>query len=442
MKKIKIIMIIVVLVILLLFGALIYIYNSEQTKQEEIEITKTNIDDEDKINEKIQVTDEGDFYTINNCIYNYLNVINKNNSAYYKKTDEGKRVLALDEEEIKTKVYNILSEKYIEDNDIKKESVFNYVDDINKDEIFVPLKMYVKKENNIEKYIVYGIVEDINNTFEKELYIYVNLDKNNKTFSVEPILNKVEKSINDINIENQCEKIEKNADNNVQDVNITKEYLCKEYLNTYKRLALAKPEFAYEYLDTEYKEKRFENVERFKKYVEDNKEEIKALVLNEFLVDEDKGEYVCKDKYENIYIFDAISIMNFKMKLDTYTIPSQEYIDTYTKATEEGKISLNTDKYIKMVNSRDFSGIYKLLEDSFKTSHNLSEDDFIKYMKEIYPKHYDYESESITKQGDVYIQKINITDITKKEDFKIEKTLMMQLKNNLEFKVSFNFIGF
>ena len=30
----------------------------------------------------------------------------------------------------------------------------------------------------------------------------------------------------------------------------------------------------------------------------------------------------------------------------------------------------------------------------------------------------------------------------KKEDFKIEKTLMMQLKNNLEFKVSFNFIGF
>lgn len=442
MKKIKY-LIITVLTIIIILILILLVYLKINNNQNQDENITENIEEKEVIQEGVynKVNDNSKFFNVANYITTYFDYINKNNTSYYGINEKGEQIKTVSDDAINKNIYNILSEEYIEKNNIKNSNVKDYIPNVDKKLIFVPLKENILKDGNIEKYVVYGIVENIDYTFVSDIYIIVNVDNINQTFSIEPTSNKYTK-LEEIEKENTIKQIEQNNNNKAISTDITKQYICTQYLNTYKRLALSNTELAYSYFDKNYKDKRFENIDRFKKYIEDNKDEIKALTLSKFLINEKTGEYVCQDKYENTYVFDATNIMDFTMKLDTYTIPSQEFIDTYTKASDEDKVALNTNIYIKMINSRDYSGIYKLLDDSFKKSHNLNEDDFIKYMKGSYQKHYDYESVSISKQQDVYIQKINITDITKQEDFKTEQTIMMQLKENLEFKVSFNFIGF
>ena len=47
---------------------------------------------------------------------------------------------------------------------------------------------------------------------------------------------------------------------------------------------LSNPEVAYEYLDNEYKQKRFGNANEFKAYVNNNIDELEGLNVSEYLV--------------------------------------------------------------------------------------------------------------------------------------------------------------
>lgn len=106
-------------------------------------------------------------------------------------------------------------------------------------------------------------------------------------------------------------------------VYITEEDMAKKYLNDYKNKMLNSPEDAYEVLNKEYREKRFGSLESFTEY------------LNEFIgstnydMEVDKyqiknlGGYKYFDIYDNTgdhYIFKEISIMNYEVYLDGYTI--------------------------------------------------------------------------------------------------------------------------
>ena len=84
----------------------------------------------------------------------------------------------------------------------------------------------------------------------------INLDETNNIFSVEPLLNKYN-SFDEILVEDVA--IEKNEDNKILNVKINSESQCKNYFTNFKRIMLSKPELAYNYLDKEYREKRFQN---------------------------------------------------------------------------------------------------------------------------------------------------------------------------------------
>lgn len=427
MKKIKIFIIIIVILILSIF-MLLFILNKQNDNGTIIE-ESNQIENNDTYEE---IINNEDYYKVRNSIYTYLSKINKKSSAYYQRDLNGNEVLNINNPEIKENVYNLLSSEYIEKNNIEKNNVFNYVDDINTNVLIVPLKIEKKSKNQIDKYIVYGILEDTANNFIKEIYVYVNIDSENNSFSIEPIINKTNSNLNEI--ENKGNRIDLNSNNKVETVKITDEFLCQDYIDTYKRLALARSDLAYSYLDEEYRNKRFGNLDEFKKYVETNKNEIKGITLDKYLIQNNK--YICRDKYENEYTFKRDSVIEFTYTLDSYTIETEKYKEQYSSSTEEEEVSLNTDKVVKMINNRDFKNIYNMLDESFISNYGLTEEKFEEYMYKKYNKYYTYDDTQITKQNGAYVSKVVLTDITKKEDFNEELTLIIQLKPVTQFKLS------
>ena len=56
------------------------------------------------------------YYIIQKCISKYLGIINKNNPAYYRVNDNGENVKFVNEDYIKGRIYDLLSENYINKN--------------------------------------------------------------------------------------------------------------------------------------------------------------------------------------------------------------------------------------------------------------------------------------------------------------------------------------
>lgn len=288
-KNILIYMIIVILIIIVLISCiLINLNNNTQTP---IDISESN----NKIEEQ-KVTDNSKFYTVADCISRYLSEINKNNPKYYGTAEDGNYEKIVKEQDIKQNIYTLLSEDYINNNNITINNVYNYVYDITKQVIFVPIEMKYISLDTIEKYVAHGFILNEENKLIKEICIGVNLQLNDNVFSVEQYKDNVD--INDIKITKE-QNVIKNADNNsFKYVNVTDEYLIKQYLNTYKRLVVAKPEMSYNILDEEYRKNKFANFEEYEKYIEKNNNKIKTASISKY-------QKTSRSNYVRIYLFNA-----------------------------------------------------------------------------------------------------------------------------------------
>lgn len=288
-KNILIYMIIVILIIIVLISCiLINLNNNTQTP---IDISESN----NKIEEQ-KVTDNSKFYTVADCISRYLSEINKNNPKYYGTGEDGNYEKIVKEQDIKQNIYTLLSEDYINNNNITINNVYNYVYDITKQVIFVPIEMKYISLDTIEKYVAHGFILNEENKLIKEICIGVNLQLNDNVFSVEQYKDNVD--INDIKITKE-QNVIKNADNNsFKYVNVTDEYLIKQYLNTYKRLVVAKPEMSYNILDEEYRKNKFANFEEYEKYIEKNNNKIKTASISKY-------QKTSRSNYVRIYLFNA-----------------------------------------------------------------------------------------------------------------------------------------
>ena len=390
--------------------------------------------------EEKQVTNNTSFYTVNKCINQYLETLNKQNTSYYGKDEEGREILLWGEEQIKEKVYQLLSEKFIQKNEIQISNVYDYVDEREEKNIFIPLKMKNITKPDAETYVVYGIEQNLQNQFIKESYYIVNLDLANKTYSIEPL--KSYNSIDEITLQDEPFKIEKNSENTYQNETTTYEYIIREYINNYKRLALANPEIAYGLLEEEYREKRFHNIENYKEYIQKNRNEIFALQPSSYLVNQHKDyiEYICRDKYENFYIFQEKAPMDVTIQLDTYTIPSEKFRTTYQKENPNKKVLMNLDKWIQMLNTRNYKAAYEVLDETYRNNTYGSEENFENKMREKLPLHYQAEYSEYSEEEDLYTQKVTLTDILGEDNTKTEISIIMQLKEELDFVMSFSFL--
>lgn len=222
------------------------------------------------------MTDNISFFSVQNCIQGYLNTINLKSSSYYDNYD--KQIVT--NNEIATMIYNLLSKEYIEENSINISNVFDNIDKVEENLIFVPLKMNYLFVKNMTKYAVYGYCIDWDNKYVKDLAFIVNVDEENETYSITPLDTDRYKSVEDISLNRKEFTI--NSKDNTNDFiaqNITDQYLCQQYFLMQKRLMLSRPEISYNYIDEEYKNKRFGSLENYTKYISENKAHILKMAV-------------------------------------------------------------------------------------------------------------------------------------------------------------------
>lgn len=431
MKKIKYLIIGIIVVIIIIAIVILAInlhnrnvdpeayhqYNDESANTDEI---NQRIDYKQNLN---KVNNPDEFFTIVSCVNQYLGAVNKTNITNIE--TEGNEELI---NSLKSSIYNILSQDYISSNNITQDNVYDHVDDISDTIFFIPLKMNgistkdtdktenfsTTDEGSTTRYVVYGIEEDINNNYLKDLYIIVNRDNINDTFSIEPVLNAQYTDINDITLNAEPMEIAQNDNNQITSVVANDEYVSKQYLDYYKKLALGRPDIAYNLLDEEYRNKRFGNLEAYEQYIEENRDDIKVIRLSQYMLNRDNNikQYVCKDAYGKIYMFEEENPMEVSIQLDTYTIETDAFKEQYENGNEQTKAQMNIYKFMLMINNQDFQKAYELLDENFRNNYFRTVDDFIRYVR---AECYKYNNMKITNfdiTGNIYSCGVEITDAT------------------------------
>ncbi len=430
MKKLKVIILVVISIITILIVSIICLNKIEDKEQQEAATPEKEI--ERPFNTKDTIT-RNEYYILNKISTTYIQSLNKNNSLYMTVNED---VSAKSKEiEFKKNIINLLSEEYIKENNINTTNLYDYIELFDEQLLVVPINMKGISTGGIKTYVVQGIALNFEYEVKEEFNIIVNIDYNNRTFSIEP----TSKKYKDINTASKINNINQNENNKYATTGINTESIVKDYMNNLKRMMLSKPELVYERLDEEYRNKRFENLDDFKEYIEKNREEIKKIYIDKYLVNnmENYTQYIGTDKYNNMYVFNEKEPLKYNILLDTYTLVSNEFKKKYDEEDNKYRVKLNVDKWIKMLNNRDYKNAYKYLDKTFREDKFPSEEEFEKYMREKFPLHYKLSVGSTEEVNGVYKQSIILEDITGSSDEKIENTIIIQLKDNYEFVMSF-----
>lgn len=153
--------ILLVVFIMLLFAA-VAIYNYRTDNKEE--------DIVDNSKEYVLLNDYSRFFTINSCVYKYI--------QYLQKEDFDS-------------LFEVLDEDYVNNNGVNKNNVYSFLPNISDGTYsYVSKKIYYNRvSDNYITYYVYGYIvkEMLDSVGEKQYYSYeVNLDTNNQIFSISP----------------------------------------------------------------------------------------------------------------------------------------------------------------------------------------------------------------------------------------------------------------
>lgn len=124
-------------------------------------------------------------------------------------------------------------------------------------------------------------------------------------------------------LENRDKEITRYEANQYIPVYMTEEDMIKKYLNDFKNLMINDVEEAYYTLNKEYRDLKYDSIDEFISYVNS----LKSLSLYSLEVDKYSVKNIGGYKYFDIYgsdgnryIIKEISIMNYEVFLDSYTM--------------------------------------------------------------------------------------------------------------------------
>lgn len=441
MDKIKKYIIIFVCAIIILI-LLIFLLKLKQENENNKKIMEGDPGETIEITNKIEYVDDfSTFKTVEQCIQQYYNILNNESSSFYGKDEDGNETKIFSDKEIRQIRLNLLSDDYKKNNNININNIDNYIKTSKEEIMVLTLKMKELKNTKINKYIAQGIILNVDNKFIEEFYVIVVLDPYNNSFAIEPIINEYS-NIDEIKIENNNKSIEINNDNKYSERAYSYEEISKYYFLTFKRLALAKPEIIYnDYMDKEYKDQRFGTLQEFQKYINQNNQEVFKTMMKEYLVNyyDDYTEYVVKDQFQNIYIFKKYNDQKLNFMLDTYTITADKFKQKYEESGDIEKIQMNIDKFFQMINRHDYKTSYKCLSEGFKNNYFKTEEDFSNYIRNKFFIYNKITFKNYEKKGSgLYVINIELTDLTEENSDVKSVNIIMQLKENFEFEMSFD----
>ena len=444
-KKLKKIIIILIVVICIILALYFILKNKNSILSGGKQATGTydgTYDKEINLIENLKEVDSRNwYYVVKNICEKYFNYIELYNTDTFFSRAEGNVTITPEEKENNFKnLYNLYDIEYMTNNNITEENIRNDLVKYDNIDDFSINKMYYQDiDEDITAYVVEtALIRENQNTNESE-EIIVKIDKANSTFAIVPINQEIEVEAGD-KFELSDSRIQKNTYNQYDFQNVDDTQIIQDFLDKYRKAALYNTNLAYELLDEEYRNKRFGNYETFLNYVQSNLKEISTLNFTQYLINyyDDYTEYVCKDKYENLYIFRETSVMNYKLLLDTYTIPTDEFKQQYQNSSNENKVKLNIDKWFDMINNRDYKNAFNYLDETFRTN-NLKNDPntFEAYMREQYPLHYQVLYGEITERHGTYVQSVKLKDITGEDSTEYMLDIIMQLQDDMNFVMSF-----
>ena len=447
MNKIKKIIFLIVIVIVVLISALMILSkknsnnginnNGEIIEQEDADMIVTG-------NMK-EVDNRSDYYIIKNIINRYIDYINQYNmDSYYSKAEGEVKVTDEDKKEYMSIINNFYDSEYMKKNKFDTKGI---TDDIQVykgyDGVGID-KMYYQ---NINEYIYLYMVQvklvKDNKYSDNNVTILIKLDSQNATFSIIPREGYKNVKVGE-SVEYSASNIEKNVYNQYQYKNIDDIQIVDDLLVKYKNAVLYNRKDGYDLLDKDYRENRFGDYDTFSQYIENNIKEISSLTFTQYLVNDNQGskQYVCKDQYENLYIFNEKAVMDCTVMLDTYTLDTDKFKERYNSSNTQYKVMMNIDKVRQMMNARDYRSMFKYLDESFrKTYFENDVDKFEDYMKYHFPSHYKFEYGDYSEDSGISIQDVTMEDMTGKDTTNIGEKFYMQLNEGTDFVMSFNVIG-
>lgn len=455
MDKIKK-MIVILIIMAIIIVILMIIINHQDELKCDIDISIEEVFDEANKIEKIDSKE--DYFFIKECLNKYSTYSNdllivsqqENDGDINEITSEiEKEYMEQMKEELMTVIPQFVKNEMnvnidnayqnvgIESGTIRINSVYTSLQTIN--------EVAYEETTSIYAYVVDGVIIDENS--QKDFQVIILIDKISNTFLIIPENYIKLKKMNLEEGQNLLIYEEKEIQNNVYNVFSTNTHseqdICVDYFNEYKFNLEKDNEFIYEILNSEYKEKRFKNIDGFKEYVQKNINELKQATIIEYLVNyySDYTEYVCKDQNENLYIFKEKGVRDFELLLDTYTITTEKFKQEYENANEQKKVMMNVDKWIQMLNNRDYTTAFNMLDETFRNNNfNGDENVFEEYMRNRYPLHYKASYGQFEKRlENIYSQQVFFKEIDEKAEAESSKeiNIIMKLNENAEFVMSF-----
>lgn len=447
MNKIKKIIFLIIIIIVILISVLLLLNkrNANKGTNNKGEI----IEQEDAgmivTGSMEEVSSRSDYYIVKNIVNRYTDYINQyNTDSYYSKAEGEVKITDEDKKEYLNIISNFYDSEYMKKNNFNNKGI---IEDIQiykgYDNVRIDKMYYQNISEYISLYMVQVVLVKDNKDSDKNVTILIKLDTQNATFSIIP-----KKGYTNIKVGESMEysdsNIEKNTYNQYQYKNIDDIQMVDDLLVKYKNAVLYNRKEGYELLDKDYREKRFGDYNTFSKYVENNIKEISSMTFTKYLVNtgDDYKEYVCKDQYENLYIFHEKAVMDCTVKLDTYTLDNDTFNEKYNSSSTQYKVMMNIDKVRQMMNARDYRTMFNYLDETFRTTYfENDEDKFEEYMRYQFSSHYTFEFGEYSEETGISIQEVTMKDMNENNNGDIGERFYMQLNEGTDFVMSFNVIG-
>lgn len=426
-KKIFISIIAIVILIIIIIAILLINLNKkkELSNEEKTEIQKEQEEYINTLENPASLVNgkKPELVKLENIYFNAKNSIDKYFSYVQEKNAEA--------------IINVLDQEYKDKNGLNNNNILSSKILTNTKQNYIIEDMYSLEG---EKYTIFYVKLKINNEL---IYLIINIDFSNRTFSIIPSEQKeYEDKINTV-VEGQTGKEKSIEPNNYNALEVSKlkdEDISNKYLMDFKEKMISYSDIAYSMIDEEYKQKKFPTLADFKKYIQDNMQNIQSTILAEYGIEskEDYKQYTCVDNHGNKYIFKATSAMKYTVLLDDYTVETDEYKEKYSKLNESNKISTNIEKFIKCINNKDYNQAYSFLDEGFKNNYFNNLNDFIKYIENNFYENNVLGKIDIQNEGNTFICKIPIKSGSGAGAKTMTKTIFMELREGTNFVMSFN----
>ncbi|MCL2354821.1 MAG: hypothetical protein FWC68_02905, partial [Oscillospiraceae bacterium] len=224
---------------------------------------------------------------------------------------------------------------------------------------------------------------------------------------------------------------------------VTQERLIQEYFSRFIDNALFSTHRAFNMLDSEFREKRFNNsLQEFERYIDRNFVYLAGSRLERYSVAQGEGytRYVLIDQGERIFILLETGIMQFTVILDTYTLDLPEFVERYMSANSQERVALNIQRLIQALNEQDYRFVYNRLAESFRQNYFQELGHFEAYIRHTLPERMQIEHLAFNEESGLYMQTIRFIDISDENREPVEKRIVMELREGTDFVFAFNII--